>query len=293
MKFIQKIFYIFISFYFIFILLGFIINKQLYYNEIIKTLVLWFQKVLPATCISFILATFLTNYPIISVILYPFLKNFFHFENQKSCSLFLIAIIVGNPTSSKLISSAVINKEISIYEGNRLLNYSSFISSIFLYSIFDFNTFILLFIIELITSLIIAQFKQHPSINLPQLAKSKPKLLDIYFNIINTLPTLLLSILVSMIICNLFSLFIPNIYLKSLFELTNGIEILINTRSNIFNFIFLILLITSHGVAIILQIYWIIKNSSLSFKNFIVHRIIAATISLISLIIIYLFVFFL
>jgi hypothetical protein len=236
---------------------------------------------------------FLFDFPLISKILYPILKTLFHFENQKSCSIFLISIIVGNPTSSKLIMHAVNNNQISIEEGNRLLCVSSFVSSIFLYSILEFELFILILIIELFISFIIANIKVVNNIQYIPVTNKVSNILDTYFNIINTLPTLLLSILCSMVITNLFSNLTTNIYLESLFELTAGIKILLNNNISILNLIFLFILIFSHGLAIILQIYWIIKKSNLSFINFIKYRLLSTFLSLISLIIIYLFVFFL
>ena len=293
MKFIQKIFYILIRLFFIFIFIYFLINKKYFYSSFKNTIIIWFNYCLAPISISYIISMFLFDFPLISKIVYPLLKTLFHFENQKSCSIFLISIIVGNPTSSKLIMHAVNNNQISIEEGNRLLCFSSFVSSIFLYSILEFELFILILIIELLISFIIANIKVvYNKQSIPFTNKAN-NILDTYFNIINTLPTLLLSILCSMVITNLFSNLTTNIYLKSLFELTAGIKILLNNNISILNLIFLFILIFSHGLAIILQIYWIIKKSNLSFINFIKYRLLSIFLSLISLIIIYLFVFFL
>ena len=293
MKFIQKIFYILIRLFFIFIFIYFLINKKYFYSSFKNTIIIWFNYCLAPISISYIISMFLFDFPLISKILYPLLKKIFHFENQKSCSIFLISIIVGNPTSSKLIMHAVNNNQISIEEGNRLLCFSSFVSSIFLYSILEFELFILILIIELVISFIIANIKViNNKQSIPVINKVN-NILDTYFNIINTLPTLLLSILCSMVITNLFSNLTTNIYLESLFELTAGIKILLNNNISILNLIFLFILIFSHGLAIILQIYWIIKKSNLSFINFIKYRLLSIFLSLISLIIIYLFVFFL
>ena len=293
MKFIQKIFYILIRLFFIFIFIYFLINKKYFYSSFKNTIIIWFNYCLAPISISYIISMFLFDFPLISKILYPLLKKIFHFENQKSCSIYLISILVGNPTSSKLIIQAVDNKQISIEEGNRLLCFSSFVSSIFLYSILEFELFILILIIELVISFIIANIKViNNKQSIPVINKVN-NILDTYFNIINTLPTLLLSILCSMVITNLFSNLTTNIYLESLFELTAGIKILLNNNISILNLIFLFILIFSHGLAIILQIYWIIKKSNLSFINFIKYRLLSIFLSLISLIIIYLFVFFL
>lgn len=292
MKFIQKIFYILIRLFFLLILLYFISNKEYFYSSFKNTIILWFNYCLPPISISYIISVFLSDFPFISKLLYPLLKPVFNFENEKSCSIYLISILVGNPTSSKLIIQAVDNKQISIDEGNRLLCFSSFISTIFLYSILNFDLFIIIIIIELLISLIISNVKTKNPKQYIIIENKNNTILDTYFNIINNLPSLLLSILFSMIITNLFSSLITNTYLKSLFELTIGIKIL-TYNINIINLIFIFILIFSHGLAITLQIYWIIKKSNLSFNNFIKYRLLSIFLSLISLIIIYLFVFFL
>ena len=292
MKFIQKIFYILIRLFFLLILLYFISNKEYFYSSFKNTIILWFNYCLPPISISYIISVFLSDFPFLSKLLYPLLKPVFNFENEKSCSIYLISILVGNPTSSKLIIQAVDNKQISVDEGNRLLCFSSFISTIFLYSILNFNLFIIIFIIELLISIIISNVKTKNTKQYILIENKNNTILDTYFNIINNLPSLLLSILFSMIITNLFSSLITNTYLKSLFELTIGIKIL-TYNINIINLIFIFILIFSHGLAITLQIYWIIKKSNLSFNNFIKYRLLSIFLSLISLIIIYLFVFFL
>ena len=292
MKFIQKIFYILIRLFFLLILLYFISNKEYFYSSFKNTIILWFNYCLPPISISYIISVFLSDFPFISKLIYPLLKPVFNFENEKSCSIYLISILVGNPTSSKLIIQAVDNKQISVDEGNRLLCFSSFISTIFLYSILNFNLFIIIFIIELLISIIISNVKTKNTKQYIIIENKNNTILDTYFNIINNLPSLLLSILFSMIITNLFSSLITNTYLKSLFELTIGIKIL-TYNINIINLIFIFILIFSHGLAITLQIYWIIKKSNLSFNNFIKYRLLSIFLSLISLIIIYLFVVFL
>ena len=294
MIFIQKIFYIFISLYFIIILLYFLYNKDIFYSSFKLIIKLWFEKLVPSISISYIVSIFLINYPSISYLLYPIFKSIFNFENRKACSLFLVSVIVGNPTSTKLINTAVEKKEITENEGNRLLTFSCFISTPFLYAMFDFYTFIFILAIELITSLIISLI----SSNKIKISKSISQtnynntILSTYFEIVNFLPSLLLSILASMLICNTISIFISNPFVKSLFEITNGLNILTNLKQTIYSCFFIHILIFSHGLAVILQVYWIIKKSSLSFVTFIKYRLIAVIISLINLSIIYLFILF-
>lgn len=290
MKFILKIFYIFISFIFIFIIYQYLLNKEIFNNVILNTVKNWLYYVLPSISISYICSMFLYNYPLISKLFYQILKPIYNFENQKACSIFLISIIVGNPCAIKLITNAVETKEISEHEGNRLLKFDNFISSIFIFSLFPFYTSLIIFIIELITTIILANvFK---SSYYPESPK-KQSISQVYFNIIDNLPNLLLSILFSMIFCSIISLLINNDYIISLLELANGIIIIKSLDNSLIKMGLLITLISTNGIAIILQSFHIIKKTSLLFKNFIKYHLISGLINLISLIIIYiLFIFF-
>ena len=227
------------------------------------------------------------NYPLISKLIYKPLSKIYHFENEKACSIFLISIIVGNPCSVKLIANAVSNQEITINEANRLLKFTSFISTIFLFFIFDAYTALFFLILEIITSILIAFF------NLQKENKIKfkyPNIIDTYYNIISSLPSLLLNILSSMIICSIFSVNLNNEYLNMFIEITNGILIL-KSKSSFLNSLLLITLISSNGISIILQSLFIIKEKRLSLTNFIVYITISITISVIVFLIIYLFIF--
>jgi hypothetical protein len=124
MKFIQKIFYILISLLFLYFLTNSFINNTILKSTITNTTITWFNYILPSVSISYVTSIFLYNYPLISKLIYKPLSKIYHFENEKSCSIFLISIIVGNPCSVKLITNAFKNEEISINEANRLLKFS-------------------------------------------------------------------------------------------------------------------------------------------------------------------------
>ena len=287
MKFIQKIFYILISLLFLYFLINSFINNTLLKSTIINTTITWFNYILPSVSISYVTSIFLYNYPLISKLIYKPLSKIYHFENEKASSIFLISIIVGNPCSVKLITNAVSNHEITINEANRLLKFTSFISTIFLFYIFDAYTALLFLILEIITSILIAYFTPQKQNNIKV---TYPNIIDIYYNIINSLPSLLLNILSSMIICSIFSINLNNEYLNMFIEITNGILIL-KSKSSFLNSLLLITLISSNGISIILQSLFIIKEKRLSLTNFIVYRTISITISVIVFLIIYLFIF--
>lgn len=285
MKFIQKTFYILLSFLFLYFLYNSFFKSKLLKDDIINTAITWFYYIVPSISISYTTAILLYNYPLISKLLHKPLSCIFHFENSKSCSIYLISIIVGNPCSIKLITEAVSNNEISINEGNRLLRFSSFVSTIFLFFMFDIDIAVILLLFEILSSIVIAFFSPQKEQILNQ---HKKKFVDVYFGIINILPNLLLNILSTMIVCVIFTNNINNKYLNILSELTTGIILLKNNQSFL-NFILLIILISTNGIAIILQSLLIIKTTSLSFTNYVKYRMISTLISMIGLLIIYIF----
>ena len=167
------------------------------------------------------------------------------------------------------------------------MRFSSFISPIFLITILDLSTAIIIIISELIINTIIGFFSANNIFT--NHVKNKQTFLEIYFNIINDLPKFLLGILTTMIVINLFMYNNPikplNIYL----EITKGILTLKNHPPSINKFIILQTLVTSTGLAIILQNYWLTKKTKLSFNNYILYRLYAIVLSIIVSLIIYLY----
>lgn len=287
MKFIQKTFSIFIRIFFLYFLFNLLANIKDSKDFINNLLNEWLLIIVPSISTSYICGVFIFHYPLLSYILFPILKPIYHFENQKSCSLFLISLIIGEPSITKLINNAILQNEISVKEGNRLMRFSSFISPIFLITILDLSTAIIIIISELIINTIIGFFSANNIFT--NHVKNKQTFLEIYFNIINDLPKFLLGILTTMIVINLFMYNNPikplNIYL----EITKGILTLKNHSPSINKFIILQTLVTSTGLAIILQNYWLTKKTKLSFNNYILYRLYAIVLSIIVSLIIYLY----
>ena len=281
-KYILKIFYFFISIFFSYALIFFLLNFKDEKNTILSTTKMWLNMVLPSISLSYIISSYVYNYDILSHFFYKCFKNLFHFENSKSASLYLISILIGEPSSTVLIKEAINNNEITLREGNRLMRFISFISPLFLISMLEKRYFLFIIIGELVTSIIIANFSINTYQN--ETIVHKKKFFDVYFNIINNLPNILIGILICMYVINIFSSLIPN-YIKPLsiiLEITNGLKNLkvYEKYEYLYNYL-LLSLVTLTGVAIMLQIYWIIKKTDISFKNYLKYRIIALLIGII------------
>ena len=161
----KKFFNLFIGFIF-FIFLIFLV---LHFNEskllIIDNINIWIKYIIVSVTPTFIISNFLFKYPFISYLFYPVLKKIMHFENQKACSLFLISILCGNPSTVILINNAYYNKEISLFEANRLLCFTSHPSFLFIINFFKIKKGLIIIMIQnnilflrIITKLVIVFF---------------------------------------------------------------------------------------------------------------------------------------
>ena len=276
-KFIKFIIFTFIFFSTILFLIDPVKSKQ----EIYNVLELWLNKVLLSLVPMYFLSNLLISYPYISKTLFPILDKALHFENERSCSLFLLSIITGNPTSSILVIDSVEKKQISIEEGNRLLRCTVISSPLFVISMIGQYGFIV-YIIEIFVSLL---FYYRRNVNKTYLKNNLSN--QSLFEVLDNAPYIMLSILSSMIFVGLLSICIYKLlqfinidnnyvanYFIDLFELTTGLDNI--TRYSINNDIKLLLstfLLSFGGIAIIFQILNEMKKTSLSKTSLILSRI--------------------
>lgn len=246
---------------------------------------LWLNQVVISILPIYIISSLLYEAPLISHLIYPFINKVMHFENQKACSLFLISIITGHPTASILISDATAHQEISVGEGNRLLGLSSFMNPLFVIYVWGWNLAGCFFIAELLTALLLGLFLR-PT---PKIALAKPssKMSLPFDKIINNTPNILLSILMVMIMITLFkipiltlltALNIENTYFVrfplDLLEITTGMNNIKEYALNVpFKTILGGILLSSGGIAIILQVITVIKKTSLSQTSFLKYKL--------------------
>lgn len=287
-KIIKLIFFIFCLFEIIF----FLINSTLWKNCFNHTIELWLFKVVVAIAPMYILSSIILTMPFISRICFNILKPLRLFENQKALSLFIISFLTGNPTSTILVKKAYSNNEISLLQANNIIDSSSHISFLFIILMFEKKIAIILVFTQIIATIILYLFKKKVN---PNIVNNKDdNILNTVNDIIEDLPTILLKILATMIIIVIFKLpftLINNSFLNyslDFFEVTTGINNLINYDINIYSKILLCSsLLSINGGAILLQVYNVIKKTKLSFKRYLYgrffHAIIASILSLIIL----------
>lgn len=267
--------------------------KQNIYN----ILDLWLNKVLISLVPMYFLSNILISYPYISKILYPILDKFLNFENERSCSLFLLSIITGNPTSSLLVINSLQNNAISVNEGNRLLKCTVLSSPLFIITML--GNYGYLFIIISILVNICLFYRQKVDKNYKKNILNTDSLLEV----INKCPNVMLEILSSMIFITMFKLSINKLfcylnlentlfinYILDMSELTTGLSnITLYQTSNIVKLLLSSFLLNFGGFTIIIQILIKMKKTSLSKTSFITSRIIHAVITTF---ILFIFIFF-
>lgn len=254
----------------IFLIINFNNTKILILNNID----IWLKYIVVSIGPTFIISNLLYQFPFVSFLLYPLLKKIMHFENQKACSLFLISILTGNPTTSILISNAYHNKEISLFEANRLLSFTSHVSFIFIINFFGLNKGIKIIKLQILSSIIISIFYKNKN-NSSKSNSNSSNTITITTDFISKAPILLFNILIIICIVSFIKVFLTSfinnpvlLTIINFLELTTG---LINFKDN---FLLSNLLISFNGVAVGIQVFMNIKKTDLSFNQFLVFRFI-------------------
>lgn len=266
-------------------------------NVLLEVYILWYKNILPTIPVSYFLGNILYYNNIFTSLLYKVIKKFLSFESKISFNLFLISFIVGNPSSTILITNAYNNNLISLNETTRLLRFSSFISIFFILFVFDKVYSIPLILGSLTSSFILNKTskidKDEKKINLENI--------DLFY-LIKSLPSVLLTILSTMLICTIikipFNIIFPNsIYLiptfLSFFEITSGITRITSLYTGVILIFFSSMLLSTHGIAILLQVILKLKEKMLNVKDYLKYRIINSLLATTFSILFYLLIIFL
>ncbi len=246
----------------------------------LDVLELWLFKVILSIVPMYIFSMILSIYPLVSKFLYKICKFSLIFENEYAVSLFLISFLTGNPTSTILITKSLKNNNISLKQASLILNSCSYISPLFILLMLGYKIGLILLVSSFLSSLIlyiikVTKFDQNKT------TIKYPTFSNTINDTIETLPLVLLKILITMWLVALFkepfNLFDDIVfkYPLDLFEISTGLNSIINYEINILIKIILISFIVSlNGFAIMLQVFNEIKKTRLSFKKYFKSRII-------------------
>ena len=190
------------------------------------------------------------------------------------------------------------NNNISINDANKLISYTFFSNPLFLYNILSlsFNKFITFKIIAIhyLSNILIGLLyknKYNTEVNIINKENNNPKNIFLLLpkSIKKSLDTLLMilgTIIFYMIITNIINEcinlnYLTEIIIKGFLEITQSLNILPNLEINsIIKEIIAISIISFGGLSIHTQVLSIIDNTSISYKNFLMGRILHVLISL-------------
>ena len=289
----QKMRNFLVALFFSLLLLSTFINPSDYQKTFQATLFLWVKYVIPSLVPLYIVGNILAAYPFLSFFFYPLFKNLFHFESQKSCSLFLLSFIIGQPSITLLIKQAFDKETVSIREANRLMRFTSHLSPLFIIAMVSGKPFLartgyLIVLSQVFASCLLAFLSKGTSKKM----SSIPLETEVGFSyLIEECPLLLLKILMIMIIVSLLRFsgltFLPGFgkilfgrYLLDLFEITTGLASIIKYPLQLPVLTALIgFTISLSGLCIIFQTLYAVKKTSLKLASYLFFRLIHGLIS--------------
>lgn len=273
-----------IIFFIILVLINIVFNFNNLMSCTYNSLFIWFYNVYPSVFIFYSISSYLINNYYFNK-LARFLKILIRFDSNKSYSLLLINMFLGNPGTTKLIENSLNNNEISFSDYNKLLNITFFMNPLFILNFFKLKNYFLyilsIFIYIKIYSLSHKFYHKSTNYNFAiiknkytfsNLKNSIHEVIDILLNIACMIT--LFSVIKTSIIYFLTIFKLSNsIILKTIlafFEVTSGLYDLKDTYLWIS-----ILLITFQGFCILLQSYNFINKKNISFKRYILIRIVS------------------
>jgi len=291
----KNIFTIILFFTFLYILFkyNYILNKS-----VVDAVNLWLTKVFPSLFIMFILNDIIINSRILDYLMSlisPLFNKIFS-TSLHSSQAFILSLFSGTPSSAFIIKEMLNNREIDIDSANKLIAFTYFSNPLFLYNILSlsFNSYITLkiIIIHYISNIFIGLFfrknnrktiiterKNHSKINMfIILPKSIKKSLDTLFMILGTITFYMIITNLLINIFNFNTLF--EILIKGFIEITQSLNIL-NTinSSSILKEIIALSIISFGGLSIHTQVLALINDTNISYKNFLIGRILHVLIS--------------
>lgn len=260
------------TFILIYILIMMLVKPNIVSKEVIEATTIWYYNLLPTMYPSFVIIDLMINSKLSSKLeklLFPIFRTIFNINFPKSSLIILFALISGAPTSTKIIKSALDNKQIDKTEADNLINIFSTLSLPFTLFIFKKNylnplTYYLLLIF--ISIILMKLFNKRKKINLDFKTDLNQDLLKNFFNSIQKNISIILNILGIIIFFKVIINFFlpPNFFLYSYIEILGGI----NKNSNA------LLIYTSLGflgLSIHLQIACIYEK--LNYYKFLLLRI--------------------
>ena len=279
-------------------------------NSVITATNMFLYKVFPSLFIMFVLNDIIINSRIlhdIFIYLAPIFNKIFN-TSGLAVEAFILSLLSGTPSSAIIIKELLINNDITLDDANKLIAFTYFSNPLFLYNILNmsFNTYTTIKIIltHYITNILIGLIFRGKKTSIKNLCRQNNK----KQNIITLLPesikksmntlliilgTITFYLIISNLIVNLINLniFIEAIF-KGLLEITQALNLLPNILCpNKIKEIIALAIISFGGLSIHTQVIAIINDTNLSYKKFLIGRVIHVLLGTLTYLSFYDFIF--
>lgn len=254
------------------------------YNPIIRDTViyscdLWFNNLVPLMFITYLLTDLLINYGLGNIFYRVFKSNI--------PLLVMISMILGCPANAKYISEFYKEGYISLDSANWILLFAYSPNPLFIFGIvpkLEMGIVILLvnYLINFVMAFISFKYVKLGKFKEKQFfTKSFTKCIEeSIYKSFKILLLILGIIIIYATIIRFMDLIVPERFfiIKIILEITNGINIIVNSNSDMYKWIFLA--VSFGGLSIHTQIKSILSDTDLSYSNFLLGRLISTLISL-------------
>lgn len=225
-------------------------------DTIISTCLLFITIIMPSILPMYLLGNFLMSTNILSKVFYPILKKLLPLENEHACTIYLLSIIMGNPTTSILINESINKKIITHTQAKKLMSITFFMNPLFVINVLPKEISLPIIMGCLLSSFIIAF-----TIKNKNYYQSNNNIKETFWYTLDKTPSILLNILMIMLLISLiktpFSMFNKPFLLTYLIDCLDISTGLININnyslSNIQLIILSSILINTNGLCLFLQ----------------------------------------
>ncbi len=259
---------------------------------------IWLNNLIPSIFPFYIISDLLINYGFINVLNLVF-KNFFYklFKiSEGSIFVLIFSMLTGFPSSAKYIKSLIKENLINASEANNIIRFCHFSNPLFVINIIGLNILgskklgFLILISHFIANFVIAFiFKSDNTTNKTKINLTSEKLSVVLTNsILNTFNSLLIilgniivfKLLIEIIFKHFYFNSMINAIINIILEITTGILRLnsLNISTNI-KAIIITSAISFGGLCVHSQVYGILSDTKVKYKNYLIGRIIQAIIA--------------
>lgn len=264
---------------------------------IINACTIWLNNLVPSILPFYIITDLLVNYGFIDVLKFLLIKPLYKLFKLSECTAFVIifSMLTGFPSSAKYIKSLIKEDLISTAEANKIIRFCHFSNPLFIINTIGSNLLgnktlgLFILLSHFLSNFIIAFFLKSKSISNKTITFKQEKFgLVLTNSILNTFNSLLIILgniitfqLLTNIIFNYFS-FDNNIkfIINSIIEISSGIVLISTSTFNPYvKALFITSILSFGGLCIHSQVYGILSDTKVEYKNYLIGRIMQAIIA--------------